>query len=419
MQGRGLLPLVSDDRTRARFLIGEAFQGWARNRSDSWSLDDDRPRAAGREALEIARRLDDAALQSAALDALSVNDLNINDYRSSLVAVDERLELGSRLDFIERLDARTMVAWHQTILGELGASLAFATETLAGLSPGQAPPWSMSNRAWLIADLHALGRWDEVSGEATQMLRIWEDLERPPAGFAIQGFMAAFDVARARADEDLGERCREALERILAEFAEDDRIGRLRAWVRLDLDALVDEVIAPLPRGRRPDRSSRPGDRRLRGSRPSDRRGDPRGTARLRGAARDPSRRGPGPPSARSRDGRPGRARDAPWTCSSRWRPSRMRRASRSSSASSAGIRSSSRPGSPASRRSAISISSAGSPSGARPARPRTAPGSRRVRRSRPPGAVCDRQSASVIRNRWVSRADARRGASRPMPFGS
>ncbi len=244
MQGRALLPQVTDDRTRARFLIGEAFQGWARNRSDSWSADDDRPRAAGREALEIARRLDDAALQSAALDALSVNDLNVNDYRSSLVAVGERLELGSRLDFIERLDARTMVAWHQTILGELRASLAFATETLAGLSPGQAPPWSMSNRAWLIADLHALGRWDEVSGEATQMLRIWEDLERPPAGFAIQGFMAALDVARARADEDLGERCREALERILAEFAEDDRIGRLRAWVRLDLDALVDEVVA-------------------------------------------------------------------------------------------------------------------------------------------------------------------------------
>ena len=40
------------------------------------------------------------------------------------------------------------------------------------------------------------------------------------------------------------ERCREAVERILAEFAEDDRIGRLRAWVRLDLDALVDEMVA-------------------------------------------------------------------------------------------------------------------------------------------------------------------------------
>ena len=43
MQGRALLPQVTDDRTRARFLIGEAFQGWARNRSDSCESDDDRP----------------------------------------------------------------------------------------------------------------------------------------------------------------------------------------------------------------------------------------------------------------------------------------------------------------------------------------------------------------------------------------
>ncbi len=243
-QGHALLPDVADDRIRALFLIGEAFQGWATVRThDGAPVRVDRQVEAAREALEVARRLDDVPLQSAALDATSTFDLINDDYRRSLAIARERLELGSRLDFIERLDARTMIAWHETILGDLADSVEFATETLAALSPGQAPTFGLSSNGWLITCLHVLGRWDEAIAAATRMSRIWDDLGRPPAGYAIHGFLSALDIGRARRDETLEEQYRGAVDHILAEFTAGDRIGRLKTWVRLDLDAIVEEII--------------------------------------------------------------------------------------------------------------------------------------------------------------------------------
>ncbi len=76
-------------------------------------------RVTGERGLELAREVDDVILQSAALDALSSLYLADDDYRASHASVLERLSFGDRLDFVERLDARVMDAWHRATLGDL------------------------------------------------------------------------------------------------------------------------------------------------------------------------------------------------------------------------------------------------------------------------------------------------------------
>ena len=187
-------------------------------------------------------------LQSAALDALSSLDLADDDYRASHASVLERLSLGDRLDFVERLDARVMDAWHRATLGDLLQADLVATQAVSRLRPGEAPLFAMSLTAWIVAILHVLGRWDEALAAARRFHAWWVELGRQPVGFAAHGFLAAIDVGRARGDQAAVDQATSAFLEIAAAMGEPERATSLRAFVRLDLDALGRDVVANWPR---------------------------------------------------------------------------------------------------------------------------------------------------------------------------
>ena len=160
LEGRQLVSDTTDERTLARFLIGEAFLVWVRTSGglEPTDLSDDDLAASGRTAYEIGRRLDDAGLQSAALDAMSSITIRTDDYRGSLDFVERRLELRDRLDLTERYDAECMRVWHEMILGDVGSAARHAVVAVADLAPGQAPSFVLNLSAWLAATLLVLGR---------------------------------------------------------------------------------------------------------------------------------------------------------------------------------------------------------------------------------------------------------------------
>ena len=248
--GRRLLPYASDDRVRARFLIADGFRAWVviNERGGIAADEHEEFLSYAREGLALARRIGDVGLESAALDALSSAAMGIDDYRASLEFVEQRLAIGDRLDLVERLDALTMVAWHLTTLGDLRAAAASAVDSLGLLVPGQAPSSVMSTGAWLVADLHVLGRWDEAASVSARIELAWHALDRPSAGYMIQGVLAALDIGRARRDEGLTARARATAEAILEQFEPDDRVSRLGAFVRLDLAAIERDIIAEFRR---------------------------------------------------------------------------------------------------------------------------------------------------------------------------
>ena len=242
--GRKLLPLVTDDRVKASFLVAHAFEAWVLINEGAVDVAEHRELLSiGNEALRLARRAGDANVESAALDALSSAALVDNDFRASLASVEERLALGDRLELAERTDARAMVAWHLTALGDIREAAAQASESLGLLVPGRAPSFVLASGAWLVADLHILGRWDEAISVATRVELVWQDLGRPAAGYAIQGFLAALDIGRARRDESLVERARASADAILDQFAPHDRVSRLRGLTRLDLPAIERDIV--------------------------------------------------------------------------------------------------------------------------------------------------------------------------------
>jgi len=244
--GLKLLPLVPDDRVKARFLVADAFQAWVLiNTSGAIGAAEHREFLnSGREALRLARRAGDANLESAALDALASGAMVTNDFRESLAFIEQRLALGDRLGLTERMDARSMAAWHMTTLGDIRGGAAMASESLGLLVPGRAPSFVLASGAWLTADLHVLGRWDEAISIAARLELVWRDLGRPAAAYGIQGFLAALDIGRARRDAGLIDRARESAEGILDQFAPGDREARLRALTRLDLPAIERDIVA-------------------------------------------------------------------------------------------------------------------------------------------------------------------------------
>ena len=250
--GERLLGAASDDRARAMFLIARASLPMAGARSgevaDQAMLD--RSRASAAEGRAIARLLDDPRLESAALDAMSVAALQEDDYHGSLAAVETRLSFADRLDFVERLDALTMRAWHRTTLGDIESALHEAQEAIARIGPGLAHGFRIGLGAWETTILHVLGRWDEAASAFARLEIAWEEAGRPSAGYAAHGFLATLDVARARRDDALIDRARRGFESIADEMGEDARLSGLRAFVTLDLAAIERDVVAHFRRSR-------------------------------------------------------------------------------------------------------------------------------------------------------------------------
>ena len=203
-EGRALLDRVRDDRAIARFLAAESFHPfWTRYALSRNPTPDDLSAAetSARRALEIAERLDDARLASAALDGVgAVQSFRGRHHEARAIAL-QRARMGDRLDAAERLDAFTVAAWESVWLGELDEAIDVSERGLAAVRAAQAPAWALHLVAWRALALMLRGEWDAALAAGSRARQLWLESGQLPARYALQGFIAALAVSRARRDD--------------------------------------------------------------------------------------------------------------------------------------------------------------------------------------------------------------------------
>lgn len=194
-------------------------------------------------ALAIARRIDDADLISAALDACSMAALADDRAGEILGFVAQRQELADRLTTSERLDALVMTAWMRVLLGELEAAERTADDVRIGLGSGQGSAWVLGASAWRAFALRALGRWDEALAEAARCEIAWAESEIRAPWFAMNGFLAAFSIARSRGDAVGADHWRANISRIFERSDAGIRTRRMAAYLADDPGDLEAAVV--------------------------------------------------------------------------------------------------------------------------------------------------------------------------------
>jgi len=134
-----------------------------------------------------------------------------------------RLDFGERLDIGERIDAASMIAWAGATVGDLRAAAASCEAGSRLIQPGQASNWTLHLSAWWTLTTTLQGEWDEALRVATRAWRLWLELDRVAAGYATRGFLAAYEVARARRDDANLTRWSETLAEINQAFRDSRR----------------------------------------------------------------------------------------------------------------------------------------------------------------------------------------------------
>jgi class 3 adenylate cyclase len=249
-EGRELSSQTSDRRARARFLAADGYYPfWLQAIRPPSAEDLEAANAGARQALAVARELGDFNLASIALDALAGNATAVDDLLSAREFTRQRLEFEDRLNLYERIDAHSMMAWMNAILGELQEAVDASTRGMAVIQPGQVPANVLHLLAWRMYALFNLGRWDEVLSLGPRLIQLWDEAGRLAAGYTLRGVTAAWLAAHARRDPtsvDIATMLREVCRqyetgnafRSLAEFIDgDQRAGlqflRLRVGVRV------------------------------------------------------------------------------------------------------------------------------------------------------------------------------------------
>ncbi len=241
-----LMGQATDDRARAIFHVSQSFVPfWLGNLgrpTDPEAL----ARAEGhaRRGLEIAERLDDPELMSAALDGLGGVRSAMADHAAAVEMARRRLALEPRLSLEERLDAHNVLAWQSTLVGELDEAVDAATRGLSAVQLGQNPHFAISVANWLPYAYALLGRWDEVHAATERCRQLWVEGGRVTAGYALTGFIAGLEVARARGDEAGIEAFSEVIAEIVGQFGENHPTRRLAAFLGPDTEALAERVAA-------------------------------------------------------------------------------------------------------------------------------------------------------------------------------
>jgi len=219
-KGLDLAGQATDRRSIARFLAADAFYpfwiGGVRppTADELATASDEADRA-----LRIATELDDAELISCVLDAQGGLATTVFDWPSVLVTTRRRLELEDRLGFYERLDAYSSIAWMNALMGNLATAERDTALMASRVLPGQAPYPALHLFAWRTLILMLLGRWDEAVTSFYRCIDCWNDAGRHAAGYGLRGFIAGFDIGRARGDTRLMSAASEAFESIVARFA--------------------------------------------------------------------------------------------------------------------------------------------------------------------------------------------------------
>jgi hypothetical protein len=234
---------VTDDRTLGAYFAAEAFfPFWVGAYRPATEAEIAAAEASAERAPEIARRLDNPNLQSTALDALAGAGQFQLDWRSSREYSRQRLAFQDRLELFEKVDAYSMVTWSSALLGDLDEAERVSAQGLAQIQPGQVPAITLHLVAWRIYTLTLLGRWDDALVMAERARQLWIESGRSSAGYAIRGFMAAIDVARAKQDERLVEQYGAIHDEISAAFPEGTPFRRWLGYGNTDLQSCLDAV---------------------------------------------------------------------------------------------------------------------------------------------------------------------------------
>ena len=236
--------LLETETSNVARLHGElalGFRQMLNNFNDEPGLQRDAVWAA--RALATAREIGQPDLISAAVDASSAIEIGRDEMGRVLGLLDERQKLEDRLSTNERADAWIVRTWAETLRGDLVAAVASAEAARAGLATGQAASFVLGATCWRVLALHALGRWDEALADAARAERAWQESELRAPWFAINGFLAAFTIARGRGDHVGAERWRELLARIDERSDAEIRTRRLFSYVNDDLARLAHDVI--------------------------------------------------------------------------------------------------------------------------------------------------------------------------------
>ena len=105
-----------------------------------------------------------------------------------------------------------------TTTGDLELAAATCETTFPKIQPGQASNWALHLAAWWTLTAALQGNWGEVERIASRAYALWQLLDRIAAGYASRGFLAAFEVARARHDEAAMTRWRDTINEIDGAF---------------------------------------------------------------------------------------------------------------------------------------------------------------------------------------------------------
>jgi len=235
---------VTDEHMLARYMAADAFYPFwmLGSRTPPSDVDLAEADAKAEKALVIARRLDDPNLESMALDALSGTAQIRGDWRQGREYARRRLTFQDRLNMVEKVDAHSMVAWSSALLGDLDEADRVTAQGLAQVQPGQVPAWTLHIVVWRIYALTLLGRWDEALLMGERARQLWLESGKPSAGYAVRGFMAVIDVARARQDDRLAESYREILDTILMAFPADSQFHRWLGYGTTDLRPITEAL---------------------------------------------------------------------------------------------------------------------------------------------------------------------------------
>jgi class 3 adenylate cyclase len=236
---RALAQHVTDERVLAAYLAAEGFfpfwvQGAGRLATNAEIAAAD---VSAERALDIARRLDDPNLQSMALDALAGTGQTHDDWRKSREYSRQRLMFQDRLQLSEKVDAHSMVVWSSALLGDLDEAERVSAEGLAQVQPGQVTAVTLHLVAWRTYVLTLLGRWDDALAMAQRARQLLIESGQSTAGYALRGFMAAVDVARARQDGRLMDLYRATHDEISGAFPEATPFRRWLGYGSTDLES--------------------------------------------------------------------------------------------------------------------------------------------------------------------------------------
>ena len=236
-----LIGTTTSDVARLHGQLSLGFRQMLYNFSDEEELQRDAVWAE--RALASAQKIGQPDLMSAAFDAAGAVETGRDQMGRVRDFAMERQKIEDRLSTNERADSWIVRTWSELLLGELEEAVDSADRARAGLATGQAASFVLGATCWRVLALHALGRWDEALAEAARAERAWQESELRAPWYAINGFLAAFTIARGRGDNVGADRWRGVVSWIDERSDAEIRTRRLFSYVNDNLPRLAHDVI--------------------------------------------------------------------------------------------------------------------------------------------------------------------------------